>query len=134
MSKDLSYGYKKTVSGSVEEVEQKTREALSAEGFGVLTEIDIKRAFKDKLDVDFRQYKILGACNPPIAHRALSEEIDVGLLLPCNVVVYEGEAPDTTVVAALDPVRQLGVSGRTDMEELAAGVGNMLRRAIDRVR
>lgn len=134
MSKDLSYGYKKTVPGTVEDVERKTREALSAEGFGVLTEIDIKGAFKDKLDVDFRKYKILGACNPPIAHQALSEEIDIGLLLPCNVVVYEGDEVDTTVVAALDPVPQLGVSGRTDMEELAAGVGEMLRRAIDRVR
>ena len=112
-------------------MEAAVREALAAEGFGILTEIDVKETLKNKLDVDFRPYKILGACNPPLAHRALSAETDIGLLLPCNVVVYEGEEDGTTVVAALDAVQQLGVTGRADMEELANDVMERLRRAVD---
>lgn len=131
MSTDLRYGYKRTVEGTPETVEPAVREALAAEGFGILTEIDVRKTLKTKLDVDFRPYKILGACNPPLAHRALSRETDIGLLLPCNVVVYEGAEPGTTVVAALDAVQQLGVSGRADMEELATEVMERLTRAID---
>ncbi|NNF12394.1 MAG: DUF302 domain-containing protein [Gemmatimonadetes bacterium] len=131
MSTDLQYGYKRTVEGSPDAVEATVREALASEGFGVLTEIDVKETLKNKLDVDFRPYKILGACNPPLAHKALSNETDIGLLLPCNVVVYEGDEPGTTVVAALDAVLQLGVSGRADMEELANEVMTRMRRAID---
>lgn len=131
MSTDLSYGYKRTLQGSPDAVEKRVREALADEGFGILTEIDVKATLAKKLDVDFRPYKILGACNPPLAHQALSRETDIGLLLPCNVVVYEGDEPDTTVVAAMDAVQQLGVTGRGDMEELAHQVMGRLRRAID---
>ena len=131
MSMDLRYGYKRTIDGTPDVVEAAVREALAAEGFGILTEIDVKETLKNKLDVDFRPYKILGACNPPLAHRALSAETDIGLLLPCNVVVYEGEDDGTTVVAALDAVQQLGVTGRADMEELANDVMERLRRAVD---
>jgi len=131
MTTDLTYGYKRTLEGSPETVEAAVRDALAAEGFGILTEIDVRETLKKKLDVDFRPYKILGACNPPLAHRALSSETDVGLLLPCNVVVYQGEEPGTTVVAAMDAVQQLGVTGRADMEELANDVMDRLRRAID---
>ena len=131
MTTDLHYGYKRTVDGTPEVVEPAVREALAAEGFGILTEIDVKETLKNKLDVDFRPYKILGACNPPLAHQALSAETDIGLLLPCNVVVYEGEEEGTTVVAALDAVQQLGVTGRADMEELASEVMVRLRRAVD---
>ncbi len=131
MSMDLGYGYKRTVEGSLEGVEPRVREALAAEGFGILTEIDVRDTLKQKLDVDFRPYTILGACNPPLAHQALSAEIDIGLLLPCNVVVYEGEEPGKTVVAALDAVQQLGVTGREDMRDLAGQVMERLQRALD---
>lgn len=131
MSEPLDYGFKTVVAGSVQEVEAQVRSALQAEGFGVLTEIDIAGAFKAKLDVDFKPYKILGACSPPLAHRAITEEEDIGLLLPCNVVVYEGEEPGTAVVAALDPVQQLGIAGREDMGDLATEVQARLKRVIE---
>lgn len=131
MSEELKYGHKRILDGTPSAVEERLREALAEEGFGILTEIDVKETLKNKLDVDFRPYKILGACNPPLAHQALSSETDIGLLLPCNVVVYEGDRAGTTVVAALDAVQQLGVSGRDDMEELANEVQERLERAID---
>lgn len=131
MSTDLGYGYKRTLDGSPDEVEERVRSALSEEGFGVLTEIDVRATLKKKLDVDFKPYRILGACDPSLAHRALSEETDIGLLLPCNVVVYEADEPGKTVVAAMDAVQQLGVTGRADMEALATEVNGRLRRAID---
>jgi uncharacterized protein (DUF302 family) len=133
MTEQFAYGFKTTIQGSVEEAEARVREALQAEGFGVLTEIDIAHAFKSKLDVDFRPYKILGACNPPLAHQAISQEENIGLLLPCNVVVYEGAEPGTAVVAALDPVKQLGVAGRDDLGPMADEVQARLRRVIDAV-
>ena len=109
------------------------RDALAAEGFGVLTEIDVRAILKKKLDVDFRPYVILGACNPPLAHQALTAEIAIGLLLPCNVVVYAGEDPATSVVAVLDPVVQLGVTGREDIRPLATDVQTKLLRALNAV-
>lgn len=133
MSDELTYGYKRTVQGSLDAVEANARDALAEEGFGILTEIDVKETLKEKLDVDFRPYKILGACNPPLAHRALSEETDIGLLLPCNVIVYEGDEPGTSVLAAMDAVQQLGVTGRADMEELATEVNARLKKALDTV-
>lgn len=131
MSSELKYGYKRTLDGSPDQVEERVREALAEEGFGILTEIDVKETLKKKLDVDFRPYKILGACNPPLAHKALSGETDIGLLLPCNVVVYQAEDDGKTVVAAMDAVQQLSVTGRDDMEELATEVNQRLRRALD---
>jgi uncharacterized protein (DUF302 family) len=130
MSTDLAYGLKKIVNAPVDETDARVREALKKEGFGVLTEIDVKSTLKQKLDVDFRPYRILGACNPPLAHRALTEEMDIGLLLPCNVVVYEGEEAGTTVVSILDPVLQLGVAGRDDMRPLAEDVRARMERVL----
>lgn len=125
------YGLKKTVPLPLEEADARVREELGKEGFGVLTEIDVKETLKEKLDVDFRPYRILGACNPPLAHQALEAETDIGLLLPCNVVVYEGDEPGTSVVAALDPEVQLGVTGREDMVHLAREVRQAMERVLD---
>lgn len=130
MSHELAYGMTRSLPGTIEQIEDRIREALKVEGFGILTEIDVRATLREKLDVDFRPYKILGACNPPLAHRALSEETDIGLLLPCNVVVYAGDGPDEVVVAILDPVKQLGVAGRDDMQELAHEVRVRMERAL----
>jgi uncharacterized protein (DUF302 family) len=126
------YGLRTTVALPYDDAVTAVREALTQEGFGVLTEIDVRATLKKKLDVDFQPYVILGACNPPLAHRALSAEPDIGLLLPCNVVVYAppGEA---TVVAALDPVEQLKLSGNTAIEPVAQEVRARLERVIESV-
>ena len=107
-----------------------TREALAREGFGVLTEIDVRATMKKKLDVDFRPYVILGACNPPLAHRALSADRDIGLLLPCNVIVYAADEPGKSVVAALDPVEALSLAGNDAVRPLATEVRERLERAL----
>lgn len=130
MSNDISYGLKKTLDMSMDNAEARVREALMAEGFGVLTEIDVKATLKAKLDVDFRPYKILGACNPALAHQALAEETDIGLLLPCNVVVYAGPDEGTSVVSILDPSQQLAVSGRDDIKPLADEVLARMERVL----
>lgn len=131
MGNELAYGFKKTLAATVDQADARVREELKKEGFGVLTEIDVKATLKQKLDVDFRPYRILGACNPPLAHRAMSEEADIGLLLPCNVVVYAGDEEGTAVVAILDPVKQLGVSGRADLGPLAEDVRARMKRVLD---
>ena len=130
----LRYGFSAEVPVAYDQAVSLTREALAASGFGVLTEIDVKATLKKKLDIDFRPYVILGACNPPLAHRALSSELPIGLLLPCNVIVYAGEQPGTSVVAVLDPIVQLGVTGRSDLEPLAKEVRGLLQQALERVR
>ena len=125
-----TYSLKKTLASSMDQADARVREELKREGFGVLTEIDVRSTLKEKLDVDFRPYKILGACNPPLAHKALTEEIDIGLLLPCNVVVYQGEDPGTSVVAIMDPVMQLGIAGREDMRPMAEEVKARMERVL----
>jgi uncharacterized protein (DUF302 family) len=108
----------------------RTTEALKAEGFGVLTTIDVAQTLKAKLDADFRKYVILGACNPPLAHRALQAELEIGLLLPCNVVVYE-KAPQVSVVAAMAPMAAMGVvGGNAALEAVAGEADGRLRRAL----
>ena len=105
--------------------------ALAAEGFGVLTEIDLRETLKAKLGVDFRRYKIFGACNPPLAHRALSSVLDIGVMLPCNVVIYEDG--DHAVVRAIDPTQTIAAQ-EPALVELAEEVRQRLGRAIDRLR
>ena len=130
---DGAHGYsmKKTLDVPFEEADARVRAALQEEGFGVLTEIDVKETLKKKLDADFRPYRILGACNPPLAHQALTAETDIGLLLPCNVVVYEGDRAGTSVVAILDPEVQLSVAGRDDLAPLARQVRERMQRVLD---
>ncbi len=126
----ISYGLKKAVPLAMADADLRVREELKKEGFGVLTEIDVKATLKEKLDVDFRPYKILGACSPPLAHQALSSETDIGLLLPCNVIVYAGDEEGTSVVAMLDPKVQLGITGRDDIDHLASEVRTRLERVL----
>lgn len=130
----IEYGQAESIALPYDAAVAATRDALAAEGFGVLTEIDVRATFKKKLDVDFRPYVILGACNPSLAHRALSEETAIGLLLPCNVVVYAGDDPGTSVVAVLDPEVQLGVTGRDDLKPIAAEVKAKLTRALNAIK
>ncbi len=130
MSTRTTYGLKKIVHLPVERADALVREALRQEGFGVLTEIDVERTLRAKLGIEFRPYRILGACNPPLAHRALSEELDIGLLLPCNVVVYQGDQEGTSVVSILDPAQQLGIAGREDLAPLAEDVRSRMERVL----
>jgi uncharacterized protein (DUF302 family) len=110
---------------------ERTKEALAKEGFGILSEIDVKATLRKKLDVDFRPYVILGACNPPMAHRALTAERDIGVLLPCNVVVYAADTEGKSVVAAVDPEVSLSRVGNEELRPLATDVKARLRRALD---
>lgn len=105
--------------------------ALKEEGFGVLTQIDVRATLKQKLDVDFRDYVILGACSPPLAHRALQADLDVGLLLPCNVIVYEEGAG--SVVAIIDPISMLAVLDNPALEPIASEAKERLARVIQRL-
>lgn len=128
------YGIAATVNLPYASALQRTREELGKEGFGVLTEIDVAATLKHKLDVTFRPYTIFGACNPSLAHRALSTELDIGLLLPCNVIVYAGEEPGTSVVAAMDPVAALDLTGNESIRGIAEEVRRRLERALAAVR
>jgi uncharacterized protein (DUF302 family) len=124
------YGISTTVPLTFEEALGRTRDALGSEGFGILTEIDVTATLRKKLNVEFRPYVILGACNPPLAHRALQAELDIGLLLPCNVVVYAADDPGRTIVAALDPVEALSLSGNEAVQPIAEEVRNRLQRVL----
>ena len=123
-----SYGFGKTTSYSFAEAVERVTEELKKEGFGVLTTIDVQDTLKKKLNVDFKKYVILGACNPPFAHKALTAEEEIGLLLPCNVIVYE--KGEKTVVSAFDPMIMVRVLGNDAMTAIANEVEARLRRVI----
>ena len=126
-----TYGYTRTLAGtSYDQAKEKVTEALKAEGFGVLTEIDVKATLKKKLDVDFRPYAILGACNPPLAHKALSSELPIGLLLPCNVVVTEDDGGNA-VVSAVNPREMFKVVDNDELKAIAGEVDGRIQRVIE---
>ena len=127
-----SYSISKKVDLGFDEADAKVRETLKAEGFGILTEIDVKKTLKEKLDVDFRRYRILGACNPTFAHKALNTETEVGLMMPCNAIVYEDDN-GATHVAAIDPLAAMGSIGNDALREIAGQVKEKLAKAIEAV-
>ena len=125
------YGFGKTVPLPYNEAVAKATAALKEQGFGVLCEIDIQAKLKEKLGVDFRRYAILGACNPPLAYKTLQEEINIGLLLPCNVIVYETDKVGECVVAAIDAKTMLSVvADNPTLEAVATEVNEKLHRVI----
>jgi uncharacterized protein (DUF302 family) len=125
----MQYGDIRAVDLSFEEAVQRLEASLKNEGFGVLSQIDLQAKFKEKLGIDYPRYVILGACNPPLARQALGIDINLGLLLPCNAVVYEKDGK--VMVGVVDAVKMLAVTGRTELEEAARQVNEKLRRALD---
>jgi len=125
------YGYKRELAAPYEEVVQKTVDELKKEGFGVLTEIDVKATLKKKLDVDFDKYVILGACNPPFAYKSLQEERDIGLLLPCNIIVYEQE--DKTYVSTILPTIAMNMVQNEGLGPIAEQVEQKLKNVVDSI-
>ena len=128
--KETQYGLRVELPVSYERAVERATAALKTEGFGVLTTIDVQQTLKQKLDRDFRKYVILGACNPPLADRALHAELEVGLLLPCNVIVYE-DSPGHSVVSAMAPMAALGIVGENrELQAVARDADARLRRAL----
>jgi len=126
----MSYYFSKVLDVEFDDAIERVTESLKQEGFGILTEIDVKATLKKKMDVDFRKYKILGACNPPFAHKALLAEDKIGLMLPCNVIVQE--TPDgKTEVAAIDPVASMSAVENPDLEPIGGEVREKLKRVIE---
>jgi len=126
----MNYYFSKTLDLSFDEAIKRVTDELKKEGFGVLTEIDVKATLKKKLDADFRNYRILGACNPPLAHQALQAEPHIGLMLPCNVVVQEDENGQT-VVSAIDPVASMQAVENESLGKIAGQVGPKLQKVIE---
>ena len=126
----IDYGMRTHLDAPYEMAVDRVTAALKSEGFGVLTTIDVKATLKQKLDADFRRYVILGACNPLLAHRALSTELEIGLLLPCNVIVYEDESGAGSVVAIVDPHAMLGTGINPALAPVADEAAARLRRVL----
>ena len=125
----MSYYFSRILAVSFDEAIQRTREALHKEGFGILTEIDVKATLKKKLDVDFRPYRILGACNPPFAYQALQAEDKIGTMLPCNVIVQQLEE-GRSEVAAIDPIASMRAVDNPNLTEVAQQIQDKLRQVI----
>ncbi len=126
----MKYYFNKKVKGSFEEAIQNVTEGLGKEGFGILTEIDVKATMKKKLDADFYNYKILGACNPPYAHKALLAEDKIGTMLPCNVIVQEKE-PGKVEVSAINPMASMQSVLNEELKPIAEEISNKLRKVIE---
>ena len=128
MAETTTYSFKTKLDLPFDQAVESVTAALKDVGFGVLTEIDVQATLKTKLDVDFRRYVILGACNPPLAHQALTAELDLGLLLPCNVIVYEGDGG--SVVSIVDPLSMLGVVQNPELDRVADEARSRLQRVV----
>lgn len=127
----MNYGYKKQINTSFAEAVERTRKELAKESFGVLTEIDVKATIKKKLDADYDSYLILGACNPPFAYKALQAEKDIGLLLPCNVIVYKDAGK--IFVSAILPTVAMGMINNQSLADIAKTVEEKLKKVVDAV-
>jgi uncharacterized protein (DUF302 family) len=127
----MHYGFSKTVDLSFEDTINKVTEELKKEGFGILTTIDVKETLKNKIDVDFKKYTILGACNPPLAHKALQAEEEIGLLLPCNVIVYEKDSK--SAVSVFDPSLMTKVVENENLNPIAEEVKEKLQRVFNNI-
>ena len=128
----MNYGYQRTVKTPFEDVDLKIRSALAEIGFGVITEIDIKKTFKEKLNLDYPRFRIFGACNPELAEKALTLQPEVAMLMPCNVVFWENEDSSVTV-SVIDAEQQLSATGHDDLTQLGKDVDLMLKSAIDSI-
>lgn len=127
----MSYGFSKTLDIPFEQAVEKVTVELTKEGFGVLTSIDVKETLKQKLNIDFKKYRILGACNPPIAHKALQFEDELGLLLPCNVIIYENK--NKTNVSFFDPMVMTWIVDNDNMKPIASEVKEKLQRVLEAI-
>ena len=128
----MMYYFSKTVRSGFDEAVSKITQALKEEGFGILTEIDVKSTLKKKLDVDFRKYRILGACNPPFAYKALQAEDKVGTMLPCNVIVQE-TADGEVEIAAIDPIASMKAIDNPELHEIAETIAHKLKNTVENV-
>lgn len=128
----MTYEISKKVTGSFSEIVNRVTSELQKEGFGIITEIDLKAKFSEKLGKDFRNYKILGACNPKLAYEAIEKESHIGVMLPCNVLVQE-HASGEVEVSAINPMQSIGVVGNPELSTLAEDVSNRLKSALDRI-
>lgn len=127
----MSYYFSKTIAASFDDAVARVTEALKKEGFGILTDIDVKATLKKKLNADFRNYRILGACNPPFAYQALQAEDKIGIMLPCNVIVQEAPGKGNVEVAAIDPVASMAAINNPKLGEIAGQVRLKLKSVID---
>ena len=127
----MEYGYKRQVNLSYDTVVQKVTAELNKEGFGIPSQIDVRALLKEKLNVDFDKYIILGSCNPPFAYQALQTERDIGLMMPCNVIVYTGE--EKTFVAAIKPTISMNVVGNNNLRDIAEQVEQKLKKVVDSI-
>ncbi|MCF6268310.1 MAG: DUF302 domain-containing protein [Melioribacteraceae bacterium] len=125
----MSYYFSKTLNINFDEAVEKVTAALKSEGFGILTEIDVKETLKKKIDVDFRPYKILGACNPPFAHEVLLKEDKIGIMLPCNVVVQQFD--EGVEIAIVDPLTAMAAVDNPEIADIAAEIQGKLKKVLD---
>ena len=126
----MDYGYQKTVKKSFQSIDIEIRKNLSKEGFGIITEIDLQKTFKEKLGLTYQKFQILGACNPELARKAIDYEREVGLLMPCNVIFWENE-DKTVTISFIDAEKQLSCCDNRELLKIGKDVNIMLKRAID---